>query len=150
VTITFVAPYPFFRAAADIDASHTDWATGTNPKTIENIGHAPLWPNIRITGSAASTIVGLHITNNTTGKIFSVSQTIALGTDYGITVYMAKGQIAYWKTGAGAFNTDIITKMDTDAEFWALILGDNELQWSSTSGTPSAITVYHPWLYLGI
>lgn len=150
VTISFLAPYPFFRAADDIDASHTDWAPGTNPKTIENVGHAPLWPHIAVVGSAASTIVGLHITNTTTGEVFSINQTIALGTDYSVHIYMEKGQIEYRKTGGGAFNTDIITKMDTDAVFWALILGNNVLQWSSTSGTPSAITVYHPWRYLGI
>jgi len=149
VTATFLAYNPYFYIEwGSGDANlYTDWNTGTNPKTITNIGDAPLWPVILVRGAAGSTIVGLHITNNTTGAIWSTSQTIAIGTANYVVAYMDRAQMSYYN---GATKADIISTLDTDAEFWALQKGDNSLQWSTTSGTPSAITVYHPWLYLGI
>lgn len=147
VVITFFAWQPYFVLPTGAD-TYTAWATGTNPKTITNSGDAPMWsPQIIVYGAAATTIVNPHITNNTTGKIWSTSQTIAVGTTKYVVAYMDRAQMGYYD---GATTTDIISKLDTDAEFWPLQAGDNSLQWSSTSGTPSAIRVYHSWLYLGI
>lgn len=147
VIISFMAPHPFFHQEWGAAGASTAWATGTNPKTISNTGDVPFWPVIKVMGAAGSTIVGLHLTNTTTGKVWSTSQTIAIGATKYITVYMDRAQADYYDD---ATNTDIISTMDTDAQFWPMRLGDNALQWSSTSGTPSAITVYHMWYYLGI
>lgn len=149
ITSTFYAPDPYFTlqwgtAGTPYD---TTWATGTNPKTITNPGDAPVWPVIQVFGAAGETIVGLHLTNTTTGAIWSTSQTIAIGATKYIRVFMDRAQMDYYND---ATHTDIISTLDTDAEFWLLQKGDNVLQWSSTSGTPSSITVTHIWRYLGI
>lgn len=146
VDISFYAPSPFFFAEWGTAAYITDWATGTNPKTVTNVGHAPVWPIIKILGDAAADVVGLHITNNTTGKIWSTSQTIATGAAKYIRVAMDRAMM-YYNDGS---DHDIISKMDTDAEFWNMPIGDNALQWSTTSGTPSSIVVTHPALFLGV
>lgn len=147
VTLSFLAPSPFFHQAWGAAGASTSWSTGTNPVTINNPGDAPFWPVIKIMGSAAGVVDNIHITNNTTGKIWSTSQDMSTGADRYITAYMDRAQMDYYN---GATNTSIIGKLDTDAEFWPLIIGDNALQWSTTAGTPSAITVYHMWYYLGI
>jgi len=147
VTIGFYAPDPFFYPEFGAASFLTSWATATNPKTVTNAGHAPVWPIIKVSGAAGATIVGLHLTNNTTGKIWSTTQTIAIGATKYIRVLMDRAQMYYYD---GATSTDIISTMDTDAEFWPMQVGDNALQWSSTSGTPSAITVTHPAPFLGV
>jgi hypothetical protein len=141
VNISFYAPDPFFYPVFGETGYGTTWATATNPKTVSNSGHAPVWPIIKVSGSASTTIVGLHLTNNTTGKIWSTSQTIAVGATKYIRVLMDRAQMYYYD---GSTSTDIIGKMDSDAEFWSMQVGDNALQWSSTSGTPSEIVVSHP------
>ena len=77
----------------------------------------------------------------------SASQVIAIGAD--IWVNMLTGQVFY-STDDWTTQTDIITTMDTDAEFWRMELGDNEIEWTSTSGTPAALLMYHAWNYLAI
>jgi hypothetical protein len=147
VNISFFAPDPFFYPSFGDAAYETGWATGTNPKTVTNAGHADVWPVIKVMGAAGETIVGLHITNNTTGKIWSTSQTIAVGITKYVRVLMDRAQMYYYD---GSTSTDIISKMDSDAEFWPLQVGANALQWSSTSGTPSSIEVIHPSPYLAV
>ena len=144
VVLTFLAPSPFFHQ--QWDAGYEEWNTGTNPKTFTNSGDAPLWPVIRVFGRAGGTVAGLHLYNNTTNKTWSTSQTIATGAANYIAVYMDRAQMDYYN---GAANADIITKLDTDAEFWPFIVGSNEIEFAST-GTPSLIAVYHMWYYLGI
>lgn len=144
VTMSFYAANPFFHQAW---GWWTAWATATNPKTVTNVGHVTYWPVIKIFGDAASNITGLHITNVTTGKIWSTSQTLATGATNYITAYMDRAKMNYYN---GATHADIIATLDTDAEFWPLLLGANSLQWSTTLGTPSSITVDHVWYFLGI
>lgn len=146
VTARFFCPSPFFRQLWADSSSSTTWNTGTNPLSITNTGAAPLWPVIKVFGRAGGTVAGLHLTNNTTGKIWSTSQTIATGAANYITAYMDRAKMEYFD---GATTTDIITTLDTDAEFWNMQIGANSLQFSST-GTPSSIVVYHPWYYLTI
>lgn len=147
VNISFYAPDPFFYPEWGSATYETAWATATNPKTVTNAGHAAVWPVIKVYGAAGTTIVGLHLTNNTTGKIWSTSQTIAIGATKYIRVLMDRAQMYYYDD---ATSTDIISTMDTDAEFWSMPVGDNSLQWSSTSGTPSSIVVTHPVPFLGV
>lgn len=145
VTLTFFAPIPFFHLPWGDAASSTAWSTGTNPVTINNPGDAPLWPIFKVFGRAGGTVAGLHLTNNTTGKIWSTSQTIATGATNYIVAYMDRAKMDYYNGS----NADIINTLDTDAEFWPLQIGDNAVQFAST-GTPSAITVYHLWCYNGL
>jgi len=147
VNISFYAPDPFFYPEWNTATYQTAWATGTNPKTVTNAGHAVVWPDIFVYGSASTTVVGLHLTNNTTSKVWSTSQTIAIGATKYIRVRMDQAKMYYYD---GSTSTDIIGTMDTDAEFWSMPVGDNALQWSSTSGTPSSIVVVHPVPFLGV
>jgi len=146
VIISFLAPMPFFHQAWGDAAASTAWSTGTNPVTINNPGDVPFWPVFKVMGRAAGTVAGLHLTNTTTGKIWSTSQTIATGATKYITAYMDRAKMSYYND---ATHADIIATLDTDAEFWPLRLGNNVVSFTST-GTPSAITVYHMWYYLGI
>jgi hypothetical protein len=146
VVATFLAPIPFWHLAYSV-ANSTMW--DANPDTIINPGDAPLWPDIWVDGSAGSTIVGLHLKNNTTGKIWSTSQVIGQGGQYGIRVNMLTGE-AYYTTDSWATQTSILKKMDTDAEFWPMEVGTNSVQWTSTSGTPAGVTMFHAWNYLSV
>ena len=144
VIVTFLAPEPFFH----VPWVGSSWATATNPKTFTNSGDVPFWPTIAIYGDAAAPVVGIHITNNTTGKVWSSNHNIATGVTNSTDVYM--GQAAIGRYEVDVWKEDLISTMDTDAEFWPLELGDNALQWSSTSGTPSVITVWNAWQFLAI
>lgn len=147
IILTFVAPTPYFHQEFGVAGNYTDM--DANPDSITNSGQAPLWPDIWVSGSASTTIVGLHLTNVTTGKIWSTTQTIAVGITKKIRVNMLTGEASY-TTDGGTSYSDIISKMDTDAEFWSMPVGANSIQWSSTSGTPSTVRIYHAWNYLRI
>lgn len=146
VVATFWAPNPFFHLAYGEENS-TLW--GGNPQTITNPGDAPIWPSIEIQGSASTTVVGLHLTNNTTGKIWSTSQTMAVGATKFIRVNMLTGE-AWYTTDNWATWASLLSKIDTDAEFWEMPVGANELEWSSTSGTPTGLLTLHAWNYLAV
>jgi hypothetical protein len=57
---------------------------------------------------------------------------------------------AWYTTDSWTTRTSILSKMDVDAEFWEMPIGSNELQWSSTSGTPDGVVIYHAWNYLAV
>lgn len=145
IVATFLAPNPFFHLAYGI-ANGTVWSG--NPEVIVNPGDAPIWPDFIVANGGGVPVVGLHLTNNTTGKIWSTSQTIAVGAGNEIRVNMLTGE-AFYTTDAWTTQTSILSQMDTDAEFWPMLAGSNSLQWSTTSGTPG-VTVWHAWNYLAV
>lgn len=138
VTVTFMAPYPFFYDPINtgqalftgVAATGLTWPI-TFPITFtsgdvdsdfsaDNTGEAETWPLIQVHGPGDNPV----IENSTTGKSWSCTQTMDAG-DY-ITVNMARGTVTMYDATGGT-TASILDTMDTTAEFWPLIQGDNTI-----------------------
>lgn len=138
VTVTFVAPYPFWYNPSDPESTvimgsaavgltfpitfPITFTSGNvdSDATIDNTGDIETWPTLVVFGPGDNPVID----NDTTGKKWSCTQT--MDADDTITVNMQAGTVMFWDNSAGT-STSIIDTMDATAEFWPLIKGENTI-----------------------
>lgn len=119
---------------------------------VNNVGHVPAPIEITIYGPVATP----RITNNTTGEFIELKTPLLAGekmvinTDYGdktVIIYKADGN---QENAFQYLNIDPTPESPLGSTFFNLVLGENELQFTASAGSESALVEVRHWLrYVG-
>lgn len=132
--------FPVYDGAAEIAFNDTDI---DDTEDINNAGDVDAWPVIRITGAGDNPV----ITNNETGKLMSLTQSMDAN-DY-IEIDMENATIVFYDDTAGS-TTSALDTMSAASEFWPLVRGHNEINFVFTGGAGATMTMTWYNRYLGV
>lgn len=109
--------------------------------TAQNAGDLPTYPVLVITGPGTNPV----ITNNTSGKVMSLTQVLDTGDT--VTIDMLAATIM-WYDASGGTTTSILQTRSASSAFWPLVRGSNSIrvQMTSASNGGVAMTWYNRYL----
>lgn len=123
-----------------------EFATSGAVSAINNAGDVETPVEITITGPCTNP----SVTNNTTGKTISITRSLLAGEKIEIDTAFGRKRVEH--ISALGVRTNAMHWLTDDSELWGLAVGDNELEYSETSGAGGAGDVTVSWYnkYVGI
>ena len=137
---TLHAPYPYWYSGT---ASTQTWTVGTGwgPTNITNAGNTDAYPTWVISPNA--TITTVTLTNNTTGKVISLTGMPASTAH--ITITTKPGSESVIKTTG----INYAGYVSNTSDMWSLKPGVNSITVAASSAPTSIVATYYPH-YLGV
>ncbi len=159
-SVDLLCPDPLWRDTAATVGSMVLWAGGLefpvmfpmefgtsgSQYTAANAGDVPTPVEITIAGPCINPV----IENQTTGKTIAIVREVLVGESIEIDTAFGRKRVEHID-GSGT-RTNAMHWLTDDSELWGLAVGDNELEYSETSGAGGAGDVTVSWYnkYVGI